>query len=478
MTDSSASSSQHDDIPRAGLRMIARWGLWINLATFMIGYATGVISGALLYIRGDLDLDDAQQGLVTSILLLGAMVSAMFTGGLADRFGRKVVLGCAGALFAVGFIVSALATGFALLVLGRLVMGLGVGIASALVPTYLSEISPSQIRGRMLTLNQLLQTVGMLVAYVVNLAFSGSGDWRAMFWVGAIPAVLLVLIVARLPETPAWLIAQGRVDEARTTVGSVIGAEGAEKVIQRYRDQAEEQQRKQQQEKSPEKKGWRVLLAPRVRPALVVALGLAALQQFVGINTLLYYAPTIMEQTGLSASNSIVYSVIIGVVNLAMTFVSLRLIDRLGRRPLLLISLTGMGISVALLGLAFIVDLGSVILLVCMLVFVSSFAIGMGPVFWVILAEVFPPDAQAQGSGAGSAVSWVSNFIMSTAFLPLTGAIGSGPVFLIFAVVCLVALAFVYRLVPETKDRDFAQIDDDLQARAGRAKPNATVAPN
>lgn len=471
-----SSENSQLDVPSAGLRMVARWGLWINLATFMIGYATGVISGALLYIRGDLDLHDAQQGLVTSILLLGALVAAMFTGGLADRFGRKMVLGGAGLLFAVGFIVSALATGFPLLVLGRLVMGFGVGIASALVPTYLGEISPPQIRGRMLTLNQLLQTVGMLVAYLVNLAFSGSGDWRAMFWVGAIPAVLLVLIVKRLPETPTWLIAQGRIDEARTTIGSVVGAAGAEKVIEHYRHQEAERQRLREQDKSPEQKGWRVLLAPRVRPALVVALGLAVLQQFVGINTVLYYAPTIMEETGLSASNSIVYSVIIGIVNLAMTFVSLRLIDRLGRRPLLLISLVGMGISVALLGVSFIVDLGSVILLVCMLVFVSSFAIGMGPVFWVILAEVFPPDVQAQGSGAGSAVSWLSNFIMSTAFLPLTGAIGSGPVFLIFAVICLVALIFVYRRVPETKDRDFAQIDKDLQARAGRHTPDASAA--
>ncbi|MGW4631573.1 sugar porter family MFS transporter [Nocardia sp. NPDC004415] len=465
-----------EEIPRAGLRMVARWGLWINLATFLIGYATGIISGALLYIRGDLDLDDGQQGLVTSILLLGAMVSASVTGGLADRFGRKLVLGGAGVLFAVGFIVSALATDFTVLLLGRLIMGLGVGIASALVPTYLSEISPAQIRGRMLTLNQLLQTVGMLVAYLVNLAFSGSGDWRAMFWVGAIPAVVLAVIVVRLPETPTWLIAQGRTEEARAAIASVTGPEGAESVMQRYRRDDEERQRKQQQDKETEHKGWRALLAPRVRPALVVGLGLAALQQFVGINTVLYYAPTIMEETGLGASNSIIYSVIIGAVNLAMTFVSLRLIDQLGRRPLLLISLTGMGISVALLGIAFLVDLGSVTLLVCMLVFVSSFAIGMGPVFWVILGEVFPPDAQAQGSGAGSALSWLSNFVMSTAFLPLTGALGSGPVFLIFAVVCLIALAFVYRLVPETKDRDFAEIDADLQARAGRQKPDTATA--
>lgn len=318
------------DVSHEGLRQIRRWGLWINLGTFLIGYSTGVIAGALLYIRGDLDLDKAQQGLVTSIVLLGAMVAAVFTGRLAERFGRKAMLGIAGVLFAVGLAVSAVATGFLVLILGRLLLGFGVGIASALVPTYLGEISPAQIRGRMLTLNQLMQTVGMLVAYVVNLAFSASGDWRAMFWVGVVPAVLLVVVARRLPESPAWLIAEGRMDAARDMLGSVAGSEGADTVIERYRREDEQQRRQREQDRRPEQKGWRALLRPRVRPALVVGVGLAALQQFVGINTVLYYAPTIMEQTGLSASNSIVYSVIIGVVNLAMTIVSLRLIDRVG----------------------------------------------------------------------------------------------------------------------------------------------------
>lgn len=472
MASTSDASSPLDNISDAGLQKVRRWGLWINLATFLIGYATGVIAGALLYIRGDFDLNQAQQGLATSILLIGAMVAAMLTGRLADRFGRKAVLGVAGALFAVGFAVSALATGFALLILGRLVMGFGVGIASALVPTYLGEISPAKIRGRMLTLNQLLQTVGMLVAYGVNLVFSASGNWQAMFWVGVVPAALLAVIAVRLPESPAWLIGKGRIDAAKEMLSSVAGAEGADVVIERYHHEDEER-RREQAGRPEQKKGWRALLAPRVRPALVVALGLAVLQQAIGINTVLYYAPTIMEQTGLSASNSIVYSVIIGVVNLAMTILSLRLIDRIGRRPLLLISLIGMGLSVAGLGAAFIAGLGSVILLSCMLVFVSSFAVGMGPVLWVILGEVFASQEQAEGAGAGSAVSWLSNFAISTAFLPLAGLIGTGPVFLIFAVMCVLALAFVYRRVPETKGREFDQIDSDLQARAQGKKPDA-----
>ena len=323
----------------------------------------------------------------------------------------------------------------------------------------------------MLTLNQLMQSVGMLVAYLVNLAFSSSGDWRAMFWVGVIPAALLIVVARRLPESPAWLIANGRTDAAQEMLGSVAGSESADKVIDRYRREDEKERNQREDDRRPEEQGWRALSRPRLRPALVVGLGLAALQQFVGINTVLYFAPTIMEQTGLSASNSIVYSVIIGVVNLAMTLISLRLIDRVGRRPLLLVSLIGMTISVALLGVAFIADLDSMFLLICMLIFVSSFAVGMGPVFWVILGEIFPSSDQAEGSGAGSAVNWLSNFAVSTAFLPLVGAIGTGEVFLIFAVVGLLALVFVYRYVPETKDRDFGQIDSEMRARAGGENP-------
>lgn len=446
------------DVSDEGLAKVRRWGLWINVSTFLIGYVTGVIAGALLYISGDLNLDKTQQGLVTSILLLGAMVAASLTGGLADRYGRRMMLGVAAVLFALGLAVAALASGFGALMVGRLVMGLGVGVASALAPTYLGEISPAQIRGRMLTLNQLMQTVGMLVAYVVNFVFSSSGDWRAMFWVGIVPAVLLAVVATRLPDSPVWLVRTGRADDARNVVQSVTGDEGADRVIERYRSEDAEHS-------DEHRTGLRALLARRVRPALIVGLGLAVLQQFVGINTVLYYAPTIMRQTGLGASNSIVYSIIIGAVNLAMTVVSLRLIDRVGRRPLLIVSLIGMAISVGGLAMAFLFDLSSIVMLVCMLIFVSSFAVGMGPVFWVILGEIFPPQARAEGTGAGSAANWLSNFAVSTAFLPLAQAIGTGKVFLIFAAVCLLGLWFVGRYVPETKDRNFQQVDAELQAR-------------
>jgi sugar porter (SP) family MFS transporter len=375
----------------------------------------------------------------------------------------------------VGIAIAALANGYVMLMLGRIVMGLGVGGVSATVPTYLSEISPAQIRGRMLTLNQLLITVGLLVAYVVNVAFSSSEDWRAMFWVGAIPAIALVLGTLRLPESPAWLINNGRTGDAKAMIGSVAGEAGADQVIERYRREEGDRQRQQTEAREPERQGMRALLAPRVRPALVVGLVLATVQQFAGINTIIYYAPTIMQETGLSASNSIYYSVAIGIINLAMTVVSLRLIDRLGRRPLLLASLGGMLVSLVLLGLAFVGDLSSVITLVCMLLYIMAFAIGMGPVFWVLLGEIFPPHERAEGSSAGSTVNWMANFAVSLMFLPLVQAIGQGETFWAFAVICAFGVWFVGRYVPETRERNFDQVDTDLQTRwSGQAPGVAT----
>ncbi|NJC71359.1 sugar porter family MFS transporter [Planosporangium thailandense] len=467
----STSSSPLAEVPVEGQRKVRRWGIIITLGSFLFGYDTGVVSGALLFIRRDFGLNALEQGSVVSVLLLGAIVGALATGRVADRIGRRKTLFGLAVVFVIGIAVAALATGYGMLLVGRIVMGLGVGGVSAIVPTYLSEISPPQIRGRVLTLNQLLITVGLLVSYLVDLAFSGAQNWRAMFAVGAIPAIALALCCARLPESPAWLITNGRTARAKAMIESVVDAPTADAYVEGF--QRQEAQRRR--ERAPEEKqGLRVLLAPRVRAALVVGLTLAAIQQFGGINTIMYYAPTIMGETGLSASNSIVYSVFIGVINLAMTVVSLRLIDRVGRRPLLLASLAGMLVTVALLGLSFVVPLGPVVTLVFMLLYIMSFAIGMGPVFWVLLGEIFPPRERAEGVGAGSMVNWLSNFVVSLAFLPVVTAIGQGQTFWVFAVICAVGLWFVARYVPETRNRRFDQVNADLQTRwTGRARGTA-----
>ena len=459
------------EVPEEGLRQIRRWAWVIALGSFLFGYDTGVISGALLFLKEDLHLNDFEQGSVVSVLLLGAIAGALSVGRISDRLGRKRTLGLVGLTFAAGIAIAAAANSYGVMLIGRVIMGLGVGGVSALVPTYLSEISPAQIRGRILTLNQLLITLGLLAAYLVDWAFAGSENWRAMFAVGLIPSLALVFGSLRLPESPAWLLHHGKEAQMRSLVRSVASDKAADQVLELH-NREEEQRRRAAA--SGERKGWRALTSPRLRAAMVVGLTLAALQQFAGINTVIYYAPTIMQDTGLSASNAILYSVFIGVINFGMTIVALRLIDRVGRRPLLLVSLLGMLGSLAALGLAFVADLSSVIILLFILLYIVAFAVGMGPVFWVILGEIFPTGNRAAGVGAGSTMNWSANFAVSLAFLPLLSAIGTGETFWLFAVVCAFGIWFVGRYVPETKDREFPEVDMELQARAkGEVPPPA-----
>lgn len=464
---------EHSDIVTLtpdGLRRIRRWCIGITIGSFLFGFDTGIISGALLFIRRDLHLDSFGQSSVVSVLLLGAVAGALASGRVSDRIGRRAILGLLGVIFTIGIAITAIAGGYATMLVGRVVMGIGVGGVSATIPTYLGEISPSHIRGRMLTLNQLLIVIGLLASYLVNLALAGSGNWRAMFWIGAIPSVLLALVALWLPESPRWQFSHGREQKARAMLRSVTEPGEDDRVIARYR-------REDAERESAEAAGadgstsTHTLVAPHIRPALIVGLTLAVLQQFAGINTILYYAPTIMAETGLTASNAILYSVGIGTINLAMTIVSIRLVDRLGRRFLLLISLVGMGISVAFLGASFIAGLASGVILVAMMLYIVCFAIGMGPVFWVLLGEVFPPHKRAVGAAAGSTANWLSNFVVSLIFLPLVGWIGQGQTFLIFAVVCFLGLAFTARWVPETRNRNYLEIEKDLRRRWGDDAP-------
>lgn len=457
------------EVPAAGLRRIWRWGVLIAVGGFLFGFDTGVISGALLFIAPEFDLGATEQGTVVSVLLLGAMVGASGIGRLSDRWGRRTVFGQIGVVFLLGTALAVLATNYPMLLLARVVLGLAVGAASATVPVYLSEISPTRIRGRMLTLNQLMITVGILAAYVVNVAFSADGLWRGMFAAGAVPAlVIMVGAFFLLPESPQWLLTQGRRDEARREITSVTNEATADQLIERFdqrRRQAEEQRERDQ---PSTRAGRKVLTAPHVRPALIVGLVLAAVQQFGGINTIIYYAPTIMKQTGLSASNSIVYSIAIGVINLVMTLVAIRLIDRVGRRPLLITSLAGMALTMALLGWAFVVGGHPVLALVFMVAYIALYAGGLGPIFWTLIGEIFPPSARAAGSSASTTVNWMSNFVVSLAFLPLVTAIGQGQTFGIFAVICVLALLFVGRCVPETRNRTFDEVDANLRERFHR----------
>jgi MFS family permease len=423
-----------------------RRGAVAATAGFAFGYQLAVISGALLFIRDDFALSASQQGSLVGALLLAGMVGALLAARLADALGRR------GALLVVAFVLTAgtglevVAPSYAVLLGARALIGVAVGAASSTVPLYLSELAPPEVRGRLVTMNQLMVTSGILAGYCVDLAFARSGDWRAMFAVGLVPAVVLLVGMLRAPESPLWQKAR---QEARAQHGEAAA--------------------------------WR-LLRGSARPALVVGTALAAAQQFVGINAVIAYAPSIMEHAaGGSASNSILYSVVIGAINLAATVVSFRLIDRAGRRPLLMLSLAGMFVALLLLGLAFAMPHGTALRWLALgglVTYVAAFAVGMGPVFWVLIGEIFPERARAAGASLSTAVNWFSAFVVGFGYLALADAIGEGPVFWAFGAVCALTFAFTARYVPETRGRSFGEIEADIRGRFTRAptgvKPSET----
>ena len=453
-TRPSAESSLVELTPK-GLKTVRRWAIAITLGSFLFGFDTGIISGALLFIQEDFDLTAFQQGSAVSVLLLGAVIGALSCSRISDRYGRRPLLAGLGAVFFLGIVAAALAPGYWLLLLGRFAMGLAVGGVSATVPTYLGEMAPAQIRGRVLSLNQLLITIGLLTSYVVNWALADAELWRVMFGVGAVPAALLFIAALWLPESPTWLIRNGHTERARKVLDRVTEPGGADKVIARVG----------REDGGGGSGSLRELFRGTALAAVLVAVVLAALQQLAGINTILYYAPTIMSQAGLSASNAIYYSIFIGVINVAVTLLSLYLVDRVGRRPLLLGSLLGMAVAIGLLGVAFALTLSPLLMLVFMMLYIVAFGIGMGPVFWVMLGELFLPDQRARGSSVGATVNWLANFVVSLLFLPLIDAMGQAPTFWIFAGICVLGAIFVLKWVPETKNRNIDVVGVDLRRR-------------
>jgi sugar porter (SP) family MFS transporter len=429
----------------------------------LFGYDTGVISGAILFISPDLGLTPFLEGLVVASLLLGAAIGAACAGPLSDRLGRRNLILIAAITFTVGAIGAALAPGVGTLVLFRVVLGLAVGAAALIVPLYLSEIAPTEIRGAISSLNQLMITVGILLAFIVNALLANSGAWRWMLGLAVIPSVVLFIGMYFMPETPRWLVSRGREDDARDVLMRSRSEEEAENEIREIKEVERE-----------EEGGLRELAAPWVRPALVVAIGLAVFQQIIGINTIIYYAPTTLKNVGYGDAAAIYANLIIGAVNVVMTLVAIRIIDSTGRKPLLLGGLVGMVISLTVLGLSTLLlsepssptDAVAIITLLCLAGFIISFAATWGPTVWVVLPEILPLRIRGTAMGVAIFLHWIANFIVSQTFPSLLAALGPGIPFLGYAVIGVLAFVFVRAFVTETKGRSLEQIEADLQQKA------------
>ncbi len=427
-----------------------------GLGGLLFGYDTGVISGAQLFFASDFSLSTFALEVMVAAGLAGAAVGALLGGRLADLFGRRTLLIITALIFAAGAILCAAAISAAVLFAGRVIVGLGIGLSSGTVPVYISEVSPPDARGWTVSLFQLSITIGILLAYLVDYAFANVGQgWRWMFGLSVVPAAIFALGMIYLPESPRWLVRGGRHDAARAILSRVRATPDVD---------AELQEIELSSSQGPEHGNWRDLLSRSLRPALIVGIGLAIFQQITGINTVIYYAPRIVQSAGISSdSGAILTTAGIGAVNVLMTIVSMWLIDRIGRRPLLLAGIAGMIVTLGVLGWAFhFARPGGALAwlaVISIMVYVGSFAISLGPIFWLLIAEIYPLKVRNSTEGVAAAFNWGSNLLVSLTFLTLLDAFGGTRTFWLYGAFAIASWLFSYYLVPETKGRTLEEIE-------------------
>ncbi len=424
------------------------------LGGMLFGYDTGVISGAILFIKKDFALSSAMQEVVVSAVLIGAVIGAVVGGNLADRFGRRKLIILAGVIFSLSAIETALAPTLPTLIFGRIVVGIAIGIASFTAPMYISEVSPARIRGSLVSINQLAVTIGIVVAYLVDYALSAIQGWRYMFGLAAIPSIVLFVAMWRLPDSPRWLMSHNMEDNAR-------------RMLQRIRGTLEVsgEMKEIQESLTKQKGGVEDLFHPLLRMALIVGIGLAVFQQITGINTVIYYAPTIFEFAGFkTAGFSILATAGVGLVNVGFTVLAIRLMDHVGRRPLLLIGVAGQIVALALLGFAFqlhqLAGFIGYIAVGSLAMYVGSFAIGLGPIFWLMISEIYPLRVRGIAMSIATVANWGLNLVVALTFLSLVQVLGRPWTFWLYALLGFVAWLFIYRLVPETKGQSLEEIEE------------------
>ena len=438
------------------------------LGGLLFGYDTGVISGALIFIRQSFALSTFHQEIVVSVVLVTACIGALGGGPLADRLGRRKILLVTSLIFMTGAIVCAAAMSVTTLVVGRTIVGLGIGFASSTVPLYISEVAPARVRGWLVSLFQLAITVGILTAYLVDYSFARTENWRWMLGLALVPGAMLFLGMLVLPETPRWYAQRAQLDSARRVLMRIRGTQAVDAEFNEIR--ATLQQAHERGQLSD-------LLLPEVRPALVIGVGLAVFQQITGINTVIYYAPTIIQSAGISsASGAILATAGIGFVNVVMTVVSMWLIDRVGRRALLLTGIAGMAISLGALGYVFHLPAraGGIaeIAVFTLMAYVASFAISLGPIFWLLIAEIYPLKIRGATEGIAAGTNWAANFLVALTFLTLVQTFGPSQTFWLYGVLAVAAWIFSYYLVPETKGRTLEEIENSWRLKRHEPRPS------
>jgi MFS transporter, SP family, arabinose:H+ symporter len=424
------------------------------ISGFLFGFDTAVINGVLLLLRKQFVLSDLQTELAASALLLGCLLGAAGASAIGDRYGRKKSLIFCAALFAVSSLGSAAATTVTLFSMARLLGGLAIGLGSVLTPIYIAEISPPEKRGRLVSINQLAVVIGILAAYLSNWQLSrmGDGSWRWMLAVAALPSLAFLAGLGSVPESPRWLISQGRQDEGRKILTRILGAQAAE-----------EQLREVEKAAAGEEGSWREVFSGNMRKRLGVGMALALFQQITGINAVLYYGSIIVREhfPGQSESMALAANVIIGAVNLIFTVVAMIFLDRWGRRVILMSASAGMGVALTLLAIGLnAANVPPVLMLSGILLYVAFFALGMGPVPWLIISEIFPTKVRGRAASIATSTLWSGTLLITFTFLSLVNVVKLSGTFAIYGAMSFICLLYVWKMVPETKGRTLEQIQE------------------
>jgi sugar porter (SP) family MFS transporter len=439
------------------------------ISGFLFGYDEGVIAVVRPSLDKDLPMGPLVGGFMTAAVPLGALAAASVAGRIVDRFGRRRVLMAAAALFALGALIAAAITAIWMLVAARLILGLAIGVAAVGAPLYIAETAPLRIRGALVSTYQLAITIGILVSYLTGLLVSGDGTWRTLFALGAVPGLLFLAGLAFLPESPRWLVLKGFPDAARASLRR-LRSEGWNV------DGELDEMVRTAEAATGRKTGYRALLEPAIRPALIVAVGLFFLQQLSGINAVIYYAPEIFSQAGFDSVNTQMLATVgVGTVNLLTTVLAMVLIDRIGRRPLLIVGFAGTSAAMLVIALAVINPalVPSWVIIVVLLFYIASFAISLGPLPHVMMSEVFPLRVRGLGMSTASISNWGFNFIVVFTFPLMLAGPGLAFTFTIFAVICLGGILFTLARVPETTGLSLEAIE--THCHSGR--PLVTLQP-
>lgn len=448
----------------------------VTLSGLLFGYDQGVIGGALNGIERSFHPSTLVIEIITSWVTLGALVGALIAGNLADRLGRRQTIIWAAVLFTLGAAIEAFAPGTTILVIGRLVVGFGVGVASVAAPLYAAEMAPTRLRGTFVSIYQLAITIGIFVAYLVDQLLASGNWWRLMLGLSVVPGILLVIAMFPLPDSSVWYMKVGQRDKAAKTLRQV-----------RPDDSVETDLKDIEASLGTTQVSWGEVFAKTWRAPLVLGIGLAVLQQLTGINGVIYYGDKIFAAAGFHTPQAQTAATTwsIGAVNVLFTFVAVAYVDRLGRRPLLLAGLVGMGLSLLTIGFCFRnlahVTINSasgsnspsdagVIMLVAMVTFIASFAFSLGPVVWTVINEIFPSTVRGRAVAVATAANWGAAWLVAQFFLSLTDWLGEAGTFWLFAGMCVVAFLFVWFRLPETKGKTLSEIQQMWLDRAAAGK--------